>query len=106
MRRLVALGVAAAAALSSLVAPPAHAFTCYDIATIDLGFAYVDVRHLADDEALYSVWVWLESGVSPGLQRGGSQVAFQLTGQQEIATELGWTDADCPWSPASDYLIF
>lgn len=92
--------------LAAAFAPGVAAFTCDDIPAIDLdGRVYLDIRHLADSEALYSIWIFAESGVSPGLQRGGSQVAFAATGAQDIANEIGETDPDCVLSPWSDHLI-
>lgn len=77
-----------------------------DGAPIDLGGIYLDVRHVADDENLWSIWMYAENGIAPGLQRGGSQVAFQASGFGDIATLIGETDNCGVYDGTNDYLIF
>lgn len=84
--------------------PAATAWTCSDGYTDLGGGLYLDVRHLADEESIYSVWLFLENGIQSGLQRGGTQVAFAVSGIADPG--IGETDNDCPQSEASDYIIF
>ena len=93
--------------LAAVLAPAATAIDCAAPATLEVNGVYLDARAIPTPEnpLFYSVWIFAESGVAAGLQRGGSQVAFAATGQQSTATMIGETDPDCAAGPASDLLI-
>ena len=97
------VSIAVLAAVAAVA--PALAFTCADEA-IAVGPVYIDARHVVDDEYLYSVWFFAESGVAPGLQRGGSHAVLTAAGQEDLANQLGETDPDCAASAESDLILF
>lgn len=89
-----------------VIAFPATAFSCSDAAMDIGGVLYLDARAVptAENPTFYSVWIYAETNGIPGLQRGGSEVVFETTGQQATATMIGETDPDCT-SAVPDTLI-
>ncbi|HVE93578.1 MAG TPA: hypothetical protein VNB24_01565 [Acidimicrobiales bacterium] len=76
----------------------AQADHCGGTTIVDLGAAYVDVRHVGDETSLYSIWIYAETNGQTGLQRGGDSV---------LGADLGGRD-NCvdPSDNGPDLIIF
>lgn len=77
MRKVLAALAIAGASLGAVFAPtPASAAGCSGTlfgTVVDVGgAAYVDIRSIATDGYLYSIWIYVEKNGQAGLQRGGS----------------------------------
>lgn len=90
MRKVLALLGGGALALSTVVSSAQPAAAACDGMLFGTvvevgGAAYVDVREVAGETYLYSIWIYVESNGTPGLQRGGSDPTGAPDSCQESA---------------------